>query len=75
MSAHTTSQASRRDAVDELLIRLERLQASAVTLRRTAADVHADKHCDALVAVLDAIDRDLVLAAREAARARREYAP
>src|SRR3954451_5356814 len=63
----TASTSSRRDAVDALVGRLARLHASSVTMRTAAADMRDDGPPTSLMAVLSDIERDLALAAREAA--------
>jgi hypothetical protein len=68
----TASTSSRRDAVDALVGRLARLHASSVTMRTAAADMRDDGPPTSLMAVLSDIERDLALAAREAAHIRRQ---
>ncbi len=75
MSSPATPRPSRREAVDALLMRLSRLHASAVTLDSTAGDLRDDGAPTSLLAVLNDIDRDLLLAARETARIRSGVAP
>lgn len=59
-----------REEVDALGERLARISAAAVTLRAMAADARSDVGQDALVDLLDQLERDLGLAARSAAQLR-----
>jgi hypothetical protein len=57
-----------REDVDSLLIRLARLDAHRVTLRSVADSLQGDGTSPTLAAVLDTLERDLMLATFEVNR-------
>jgi hypothetical protein len=60
-----------RTDVDELSIRLGRISAAAVTLRGLSADVRPGIRQQALLALLDDLDRDLALTRHDVSELRR----
>ena len=67
-----------RESADALGIRLARIGAAAVTLRGLTADLRASSSREALLTLLDGLERDIALAShqllvtRQAAREQRE---
>ena len=59
-----------RANVDELIVRLGRLHASAVTLRETSDSMRPGDAGGTITEVLDSLERDLRLVARDIARVR-----
>ena len=54
-----------RESADALGTRLARIGAAATTLRGVSADLRDGSSRDALLSLLDAIERDIVLASRQ----------
>ena len=59
-----------RDEIDALGERLARVEAAATTLRALAADARPGVGQDALIGLLDQLERDLWLAERDAGQLR-----
>jgi hypothetical protein len=54
-----------RESADALGIRLARIGAAAVTLRGLTADLRASSSREALLPLLDGLERDIALASRQ----------
>jgi hypothetical protein len=54
-----------RESADALGIRLARIGAAAVTLRGLTADLRASSSREALLTLLDGLERDIALASRQ----------
>jgi hypothetical protein len=54
-----------RESADDLGLRLARIGAAATTLRSVTADLRATSSREALLTLLDGIERDIVLASRQ----------
>ena len=54
-----------RDSADALGVRLARIGAAATTLRGLTADLREGSSRDALLSLLDVVERDIVLASRQ----------
>ncbi len=54
-----------RESADDLVIRLARFGAAATTLREITADLREGSSRQALLSLLDDVERDIVLASRQ----------